>query len=368
VLARYSKNSQGKLVKIADIYSKEEHGIHASHIDPQAYAICKQLIYAGAQGYIVGGAIRDILLGREPKDWDIVTNEHPIRLRKIFKRSRIIGKRFKLVHVVGSAGGLFEVATFRSRDKQDEEQPYGTLEEDAFRRDFTLNALYYDVMSEQIIDFHGGYQHIRQRIIYPVVPLKETFLEDPVRMIRAVKSAKTSASSLDGALLRTIKKQAKLLDASSNSRLSEELLKVLVLAECASFLATCYELKLLHYWLPRYAKFVQGLSKEQQRQLWQDIEQPPLPRGKRFSALSSRHKTLYAMVYPYVQRHGGFAKLPSDEVVLLLKSIFLPVVLPNKDLFVVIKLIAVKENLPRNFFQEQEYLQRKRQKRELASG
>nr|WP_276508970.1 hypothetical protein [Entomospira culicis] len=321
------------------------------------------MIHAGAQAYIVGGAIRDILLGREPKDWDIVTNEHPARIRKIFKRSRIIGKRFKLVHVTTNSGALFEVATFRSRNGDDGEELFGTLEEDAFRRDFTLNALYYDVMEEQIIDFHGGYRHLQNRMIEPVVPLKITFVEDPVRMIRAIKSAKTSQSKLSPALAKAIKKQAPLLAKSSSSRLSEELLKVVVLAECADFLATCYEMKLLAYWIPAYHAYIQRLGKAEQAKLWAHITQPDLPRGKRFKSISIRHQTMYGMIYPYVKALGTLSSLEGEAIVLLLKEILFPVVLPNKDLFMVIKMMAAKEGLPSNFFKEQDYLQRRRNKR-----
>jgi poly(A) polymerase len=368
VLTRYSKNSKGKLIKQANIYLKEEHGLSLTAFDDEAVALCKQLIRAGGaktEAYIVGGAIRDLLLGRSPKDWDIVTNEPPLRIRKFFKRSRIIGKRFKLVHVESSRGSIFEVATFRSLMSGEDELLFGTLEEDAFRRDFTLNALYYDVVNEQIIDFHGGYEHIKAGVIHPVVPLKHTFIEDPVRMVRAIKSAHISQATLAPALAKTIKKQAKLLADSSKSRLSEELLKVLALAEGRAFLQQCYDMRLLGYWIPAYDDYIRSLTKPEMSQFWHNLDHPVLPKTKRFKENSQRHKLLYAMLYPYLKSKGDIAKMSSETLVSTLKEILFPVVLPNKEIFMVIKMIIAKEGLPSSFFKEQDYLQRKRIKREL---
>ena len=226
MLKRYSVNEKGKLEKKAVIYTKNEHSIAAQKIDPDAMKVITHLRDNGYDAYIVGGAVRDLLVGKTPKDFDIVTDATPPKIKKIFRNSRIIGKRFRLVHVFFGPK-IFEVSTFRSIADGTVGNKFGTMDEDVCRRDFSLNALYYDPIKEQIIDYVDGVRDIKKRRIEPVIPLNIIFKDDPVRMLRAVKYAAGTGFHLPHRLKRTICKSAALLGPVSPSRLTEELIKIM---------------------------------------------------------------------------------------------------------------------------------------------
>ena len=226
MLIRYEADSKGRPVKKAVIYTKNEHLISIDKIDKDALHIISQLRIYGFDAYIVGGAVRDLLVNKEPKDFDIVTDATPSKIKKIFRNSRIIGKRFRLVHVFFGSK-IFEVSTFRSISDGTVGNKFGTMDEDVQRRDFTLNALYYDPMKEQIIDYVDGVKDIRKGVIKPVIPLDLIFEEDPVRMLRAVKYAATTGCKMPASLKRKICKSAHLLSPVSPSRLTEELIKII---------------------------------------------------------------------------------------------------------------------------------------------
>ena len=227
MIVRYASNDKGKTKKIAEIYTKEEHKIEPWDIDSQALFICNKLRRAGYKSYIIGGAIRDLLLKKQPKDFDIVTDAYPTGIKKLFRGSRIIGKRFKLVHVPFSKN-IYEVSTFRSSHKENyDNNNFGTMAEDAWRRDFTVNALYYCPKEEQIIDFTGGYKDLKKRAVKPIIPLNTIFIEDPVRIIRAIKYSVAINGNIALLLKMRIKKHAKELTGCSTSRLTEEAIKIM---------------------------------------------------------------------------------------------------------------------------------------------
>jgi poly(A) polymerase len=226
VLIRYGTDKNGKPVKKAVIYTKSEHGIPKEKIDSDALRIIERLRDAGFNSYIVGGAVRDLLVGNVPKDFDIVTDATPSRIKKIFRNSRIIGRRFRLVHVLVGPK-IFEVSTFRSTVDGSVGNEFGSMDEDVRRRDFTLNALYYDPLREQVIDYVGGVRDIRKHVLRPVISIDRIFIEDPVRMLRAVKYSATTNAKMSFALRRKIRRSANLLSDISPSRLTEELLKII---------------------------------------------------------------------------------------------------------------------------------------------
>ena len=214
------------MVKKAVVYTRDEHGIDAASVDIDALLIVKRLRQAGYEGYIVGGAVRDLILGLKPKDFDIVSNAIPTQIKKIFHNSRIIGQRFRLVHVRLSEK-IFEVCTFRSLKGGSTGNLYGTIEEDVLRRDFTMNALFYDPIDELVMDYVGGLKDIQEKRIKPIIPLSIIFQEDPVRMIRAVKYSALTGFKLPMQLKQKIQSQSALLANVSSSRRTEELFKII---------------------------------------------------------------------------------------------------------------------------------------------
>ena len=226
MLYRYGTDKNGKLIKKAVVYTKEEHLIPHQKIDPDALQIINRLRDMGFTAYIVGGAVRDLIVGNVPKDFDIVTDATPSKIRRIFRNSRIIGRRFRLVHVVFGEK-IFEVSTFRSNEEGSVGNEFGTIEQDVLRRDFSINALYYDTVQEQVIDYVGGMKDIKKGQLKPVIPLDLIFKEDPVRMLRAIKYSATTGAKISLPLARKIRHSANLLSQVSPSRLTEEMLKII---------------------------------------------------------------------------------------------------------------------------------------------
>jgi len=223
---RYSAGEDGTLTRKAVIYTHDEHGINFADVDGEAVSITRRLKNAGFDTYIVGGAVRDLILGKKPKDFDIASAASPTKIKKIFRNSRIIGRRFRLVHVyIGQR--TFEVSTFRSLKDGHTGNTFGTIDEDVFRRDFTMNALFYDPEQQLVIDYVDGMKDIKKRQVKPVIPLSEIFTDDPVRMIRAVKYAALAGFSIPLGVKLKIAKQSGLLASISPSRLTEEMLKII---------------------------------------------------------------------------------------------------------------------------------------------
>ena len=223
---------------------QSRHGIPRTAISAGALKVCDVLANHGHAAYVVGGAVRDLVLGITPKDFDIATDARPEQIKPLFRRALLIGRRFRLVHVMLGPETL-EVSTFRAADNpvspekeharvQDEhgrvlrDNVFGTMEEDARRRDFTVNALYYDPRSGEIIDFHGGLADLKRRTMRIIGDPETRFREDPVRMLRAVRLGAKLGLSIDGATRAPIKRLAPLLEHVPPPRLFEEMLKLLL--------------------------------------------------------------------------------------------------------------------------------------------
>ncbi len=202
-------------------------------IDKDAQKVVKTLNQVGHEAYLVGGCIRDLLVGQKPKDFDIATSATPEQVHKTFKRSRLIGKRFRLVHIMFSSRKYIEVATFRSGKVKNtrngailRDNFYGTLREDAFRRDFSVNGLYYDIEKSQVIDYVDGLEAINSSEIRMIGNPAERFKEDPVRMIRAIRFKVKLDAKIDPKISISITKHAYLLANIPAARLYDECIKL----------------------------------------------------------------------------------------------------------------------------------------------
>ncbi|GMO45138.1 MAG: polynucleotide adenylyltransferase PcnB [Treponemataceae bacterium] len=252
---RYALGPGGKLIKTAVVYTGNEHSIDPGKIDADARHIITVLRQHGFEAFLVGGAVRDLLLDKTPKDFDIVTDAPPPKIKRLFRNSRVIGKRFRLVHIFFGEK-IFEVSTFRSLEDGTTGNTFGTIDDDVKRRDFTLNALYYDPIQEQVIDYVGGITDIAKRRIMPVIPLETIFTDDPVRMVRAIKYAAMTGFSMPPPLVRKIKKHAHLLKEISPSRITEELIKIINSGFAREIAETALKLKVYLYLQPAACSFI----------------------------------------------------------------------------------------------------------------
>ncbi len=241
------------------ILERSQHPISRRDIDPNVLKVLYRLIAADYAGYLVGGGVRDLMMGRRPKDFDVATSAHPQQVRDLFRNSRLIGRRFRLVHVFFGQQNI-EVATFRRRaeDVAEGEDPmirhdntFGTPEEDAFRRDFTINALFYDPRSFQVLDYVGGVPDLEARLIRTVGDPEVRMREDPVRMIRAVRFATKLDFQIEPDTRAAIIRHCGDLAKASVPRLVEEIFRTLSFRGAERALLLMQELGLLEILLPK---------------------------------------------------------------------------------------------------------------------
>ncbi|MDX2345315.1 MAG: polynucleotide adenylyltransferase PcnB [Legionella sp.] len=235
---------RNKSSKRADIHAdyiipRNQHHLSKTEISPNALTVLNRINSAGFDAYLVGGSVRDLLLRKSPKDFDVTTNATPNQIKKLFKNARIIGRRFKLVHILYHRE-IIEVATFRgseTTDKQIDQKTnangmlvrdnvYGSLEDDAWRRDFTINSLYYDVRDSAIIDYTGGFQDISDKKIRMIGDPTLRYQEDPVRILRAIRFSAKLNFNIEEKTAAPIKASKHLLEHVAGSRLFEEIAKL----------------------------------------------------------------------------------------------------------------------------------------------
>jgi len=249
-----------------EVLNSSQHSLQKAQFSRYAVNIVERLQNAGYQAYLVGGCVRDLLLNITPKDFDVATSATPEQIRAEFRNARIIGRRFKLVHI-HFGREIIEVATFRANHPQDEDEDsnqssrnesgrilrdnvYGTLEDDAQRRDFTINALYYDPVSERILDYANGVHDIRNRLIRLIGDPTQRYQEDPVRMLRAVRFAAKLDFGIEKHTVAPIRNLAPMLREIPSARLFEEVLKLFLSGYAADTFEMLVDLKLFEPLFP----------------------------------------------------------------------------------------------------------------------
>ena len=254
----------------ARVLPRAEHPISRDNIAPNALKVLYRLHNAGYKAYLVGGSVRDLMLARRPKDFDVGTDARPNDIRRVFRNARIIGRRFRLAHILFH-GEVVEVSTFR-RDPSPQEQAgapgellitsdntFGTPREDAFRRDFTVNALFYDIADFSVIDYTGGIADLESRLIRTIGNPDVRFQEDPVRMVRACEFAARLGFTIEQVTQEAIHRQRHELRKASPARMTEELIQLLRCGHAGAALQWMMDLGLLEILLPEaYAMVAAG--------------------------------------------------------------------------------------------------------------
>ncbi|MFW5688010.1 MAG: polynucleotide adenylyltransferase PcnB [Spirochaetota bacterium] len=348
MLVRYTKDQKGRAKRQAEIYTPDEHSITRERIDADAVKIAKRLHSSGHHAYVVGGAVRDLLVGNTPKDFDIATDAQPNRIRRLFRNSRVIGRRFRLVHIFFGPK-IIEVSTFRSENSAGFQNEYGDIEEDVFRRDFTLNALYYNPVDGRIIDYVGGVKDIRDRKIKPVIPIDRIFSEDPVRMIRAIKYQVSTGFTIIGKLRRQIRRSADLLADTPPSRMTEEVFKILLSGNAHGIFRECASYKLLRHMVPGLAAIADADSRFKQRLMNRLAD---LDAEVRDGKEDRRSRGIAYLCGDYLFEHteaGGQERIPFPDAFAELKRILRPLVPANKDVeMALVYLIRHRKNYKKN--------------------
>ncbi len=264
VKARVSKNN----IENHRILPRE-HGIKRRQIPKSVITILEQLHAAGFEAYAVGGCIRDLVANLSPKDFDVATSATPEQIKSVFRRCRLIGRRFRLAHVrIGR--DVIEVATFRGHCDGDRDEReinegriiydnvFGAVDEDAHRRDFTINALFLDIRDMSIIDYVGGYQDLVSQTIRTIGDPSTRYQEDPVRMLRAVRFASKLGFEIEQDTLEPVSRLAYLLEGIPPARLFDECLKLFMTGSAANCLQMLRHHLLLSYLFPSLIRVLDG--------------------------------------------------------------------------------------------------------------
>ena len=220
----------------AEIIGAKDHGIRPEQVSSAARRTCEALQQAGHKAYVVGGAVRDLIAGIEPKDFDVATDATPDQVRGLFRRSRIIGRRFQIVHVMFGQETI-EVSTFRAAHDENtlkdehgrvlRDNVWGNMEDDAARRDFTINALYYDPSRGEVFDYHHGVRDLQRKTLRMIGDPRSRYREDPVRMLRAIRLSAKLGLRLDPQVQAPIREMADLIENVPAARLFDEMIKLL---------------------------------------------------------------------------------------------------------------------------------------------
>ena len=255
------QQQQSDLLIEPRIVPRPEHNLSRGNIDPDALKVLYRLHRAGFKAYLVGGGVRDLLLGKKPKDFDVSTDARPGQVRKLFHNSRIIGRRFRLVQVFFQRNKIIEVSTFRRASDPDEDQvlmannTFGSPAEDALRRDLTINAMFYNIADFSIVDYVGGMEDLKDGLIRSVGDPSIRFHRDPVRVLRAVRHAARTGFDLTPETLDAVNEFSRELSVCPPSRIRDELMRDLLGGASAAWLELAHSTGVLYSLLPTLETF-----------------------------------------------------------------------------------------------------------------
>ena len=249
------------------VYKRPEHCISRKNIDPDALRVLYRLSDAGYTAYLVGGGVRDLLLGRKPKDFDVGTSARPNEVKKVFRNCFLIGRRFRLAHI-RFGEKVIETATFRQNSQSigeiiehaaegpQEDNTFGTPETDASRRDFTVNGLFYDIKDYSVIDWVGGMKDLEKKVIRAIGDPEVRFQEDPVRMMRAIKFSSRLGFTIERKTGAAMKKYHRCILTAAMPRVCEEVFRLFPYGHSAEAFRQLYEYGLLGDLVPELAAFI----------------------------------------------------------------------------------------------------------------
>lgn len=268
-----AKTSASALSQEPETYPVE---FDAHRIDAAAAKVVRRLTKSGFEAYLVGGCVRDLLIGRQPKDFDVATSARPDDVRRLFRNSRIIGRRFRLVHVLYAGGRVVETATFRRNPQSREGKPgedllirndnaFGEAHEDARRRDFTINGLFYDIERKQVIDWVGGMPDIERRRVNTIGEPVVRFLEDPVRILRAIKFSARLDLGITPEVYDAMVQCRGALSMAARPRLFEEVLRLIRGGAAHRSIWLAWEMGVLDVLLPELSAYLSDLEAGSER-------------------------------------------------------------------------------------------------------
>ncbi|WP_022853487.1 poly(A) polymerase [Thermodesulfatator atlanticus] len=313
MLLKEKNLKQGELFAEKDIpqpviIPRGEHNISRKDISPEALKVLYRLKKAGYLAYLVGGSVRDLLLGIKPKDFDVGTDARPEEIRKLFRWSRIIGRRFRLVHVYFPKGKFIEVVTFRGPETAEEGiEVFGTPYQDAFRRDLTINALFYNISDFSIIDYVGGMKDLRAGIIRVIGPPDIRFIRDPVRMIRAIRHAARTGFVIEENTWEAILRHREKIMLCPVMRIRDEWLKDVLGFWTRPWAELMLKSGLFKEIFPSYGKYLEKAPAEEKKFFFKLLSWGD-KKAKREELTEAQKLALF--LYPFLVGEGRLARFP----------------------------------------------------------
>ena len=301
-----SEDTHKKSSNISKIYSSEEVFIDHEKIDKDALFILKRLKQSGYEAYLVGGSVRDLLVNKKPKDFDISTSARPEEIKKLFRNAILIGRRFRLAHI-RFGEKIFEVSTFRSGNIDEDQlilrdNQWGTPQEDALRRDFTINALFYDSAKKEVIDYVGGCEDIQKKTLRSIGNPISRFKQDPVRMLRLLKFRARFKFKICPITLTALDKCQEEILKSAPARLLEETLRMLESGASEPFFRLMLKHQFLDILFPWLTHFLQGPSQDNVFKLLKQADTYNKKQIRYNRPTISRNSLFACFIFPILQK------------------------------------------------------------------